>query len=696
MDVLLQNAMRMHQAGNVAEAMRLYRQVLRFNPRDFQALSSLAMGHFQSGEFEEAARLFGEAAAINPASSDVWYNRGCAFMALKRHAEAITNFDQALVVAPNSLEPLVNRAMALFQLGRVEEGVMGCDRALAIKPDNPGLLAVRAGGLMWLERYEEALATYDRILAMRPDDVEALRNRGDAQAKLYRYKDALASYGHALSKTPNDIQLLNNRAVTYFILKRYEEAIPDFKLILALDPAFEYAKGDLTYCKLQCSDWGTLEKDIAALAADVRRGRNVVSPLENIALSPSPSEQLQCARLFVAQRHRTSESPLWRGERYRHERIRVAYLSADFCAHPVGYQIAGVLEEHDRSRFHTVAFSYGPNDGSTIANRLRGACEEFVDVRAVKDAKIAALVREKEIDIAIDLMGFTRDARTDIFALRPAPVQAAYLGFPGTMGAHYIDYVIADRVVIPQDERDAYSEKVVELPHTYFPADRLMSHLARTATRKEAGLPETGFVFCCFNGNHKLMPQIFDIWMRLLRAIENAVLWLPEPNATAAGNLKREAEARGIAAERLLFAPFVARDKYIARLGLADLFLDTLPYGAHSTASDALAAGLPILTSAGTTFAGRVASSLLQAADMPELITSSLADYETLALRLAREPSMLAATKAKLLKNRDMSALFDPRRFARHLEAAFAAMWERQQRGEKPAHIEIAALSGLN
>jgi predicted O-linked N-acetylglucosamine transferase (SPINDLY family) len=403
---------------------------------------------------------------------------------------------------------------------------------------------------------------------------------------------------------------------------------------------------------------------------------------------------LSCARIFVSEKFGHSLRPLWRGEPYQHQKIRLAYLSGDFRDHAVASLISGVFEHHATDRFETHGFSFGSDKQSTARSRIESSFDSFVDVERKTDLEIAEMIREKEIDIAIDLMGFTGASRPGILAHRPAPLQVNYLGFAGTLAAPFIDYIVADRVVIPEAQRQAYSEQVVYLPDTYLPHDSKQRIAAKKPTRAEAGLPETGFIFCSFNNTYKFTPEMFDIWMRLLRGVEASVLWLPEGNPAAMRNLKREAEARGVAAARLCFAPFLkAADEHLARLALADLFLDTLPFNAHTTAADALYAGLPVLTTAGGSFPGRVAASLLNAAGLPELVTESLDAYETLAVKLAREPTALAVIKARLAANRATHALFDTARFTRNLEAAFTRMWERQQGGEPPASFAVDSAS---
>ena len=563
---------------------------------------------------------------------------------------------------------------------------------MKINPQAPDAFYNLGCALQHLQRPEEAVAAFDRAIALKPDYAEALVNRGVALLALKRHQDAVASFDRALGLTPRDAEALSNRATALFEIKRYEEAAAGYASLIAAAPDFPYAKGNLVLARAYACDWRAFAEDRARLGADIAAGKPAISPHGSTLIIDDAQAQLICARRWVADRCPPSPSPLWRGEIYRHEKIRIAYLSADFHAHATAFLIAGVFEHHDRNRFDVSLVSFGPDDKSEMRARLMRGCDRFIDAANKSDAEIAALLRQMEIDIAVDLKGFTEGCRPGIFAAKPAPVQVNYLAHPGTMGADYMDYIIADDVVIPLAHRRHYSENIVYLPDSYQANDAKRRVSARTPARAEAGLPQDGFVFACFNNSYKITPTMFDIWMRLLHAVEGSVLWLLEDNKTAVAHLKREAQARGVSAGRLVFAPRMSPEDHLARQNLADLFLDTLPCTAHTTASDALWVGLPVLTVLGATFAGRVAASLLGAMDLPELIAPSLAEYETLALKLARDPAILAALKEKLAKNRETTALFDTARFTRNLEAAFAAMWERYQRGELPADFAVAQL----
>jgi len=439
-------------------------------------------------------------------------------------------------------------------------------------------------------------------------------------------------------------------------------------------------------------EWDGLEQQIANLGVRIKSGKRASTPFPSLAASASAAEQLQCARTFALHKHPLSSRPVWNGERYRHERIRVGYVSGEFREHATSYLVAELFELHDRSRFEVFGVSTEAPDQSPMARRVARACEHFLDVSAQPDRAVASLLRNHEIDILLDLNGYFGRARTNVFAARAAPVQVNYLGFPGTMGAEYMDYIIADRHVIPEDQRHYFTEHVVYLPDSYQANDSKRKISEETPTRAAAGLPERGIVYCCFNNNHKILPGTFDIWMRLLGRIEGSVLWLLQGNPAVSDNIRREAQRRGVAPERIVFAPRVKLEDHLARHRLADLFLDTLPHNAHTTASDALWAGLPVLTCMGTTFAGRVAGSLLNAVGLTELITQTAEDYEALALKLAADAPLLADIKAKLARNRTVFPLFDTDRFRRHIEAAFVTMWERSQRGEPAAGFAVSPL----
>jgi predicted O-linked N-acetylglucosamine transferase (SPINDLY family) len=535
------------------------------------------------------------------------------------------------------------------------------------------------------------LASYDQALAINPDHAEALYNRGITLRELQRFEDALASYDRALAIRPDHAETLNSRGNILTELWRFEEALASYEKVRAVAPDHRYALGVLAHCALQICDWARTEQLDAAITTDIEQGKSIIMPFTLLGYSGDPSLQLQCARSFIQDRIPAMPEPLYSGTIYRHDKLRLAYLSADFRRHAVGFLTAELFELHDRTRFEVLGISFGPDDGSDIRARLVKSFDQFHDVRSHSDQDVANLLTELQVDIAVDLMGHTRDARLGIFAYRPAPIQISYLGYPGTMGASFIDYVIADPIVLPFEQQGFYPEKIVQLPQ-WLVNDSRRAIAERTPTQREAGLPDEGFVFCCFNNSWKIRAPVFDVWMRLLHAVEGSVFWLMEDKASASGNLRKEAAARGIDPTRLVFAgrlPLL--EDHLARHRLADLFLDTLPFNAMTTTSDALWTGLPLITCCGESFAGRVAASLLNAIGLPELVTTSLDEYEALALRLARDGSLLQSIRARLAQNRLRYPLFDTQRFCRHIETAYLTAWEIWQRGEGPRSFRVDA-----
>jgi protein O-GlcNAc transferase len=583
------------------------------------------------------------------------------------------------------------KSAAEFASRRFEDALAGYDRVLEDRPDDLDALFNRGVVLVALKRYADAVASYDRALAIKPDFVEALNNRGALLADLGRHDEALDSYDRALAIRPDFPGFLNNRAGLFRLMGLHERAAQDYARLLELEPEFDQALGHKLYADIQICNWKHYVADRLRLMEYVRDGKPIL-PFSALVLSDSGAEQLQCARTYAARKYPVTH-PLWAGERYQHDRIRIAYLSADFYLHATSHLMAELFERHDKARFEVSAWSFGPDVQDAMRSRLQQAFEQFHDVRGRNDQEVAALLRTQEIDIAVDLKGYSKGCRPAIFARRVAPIQVNYLGYPGTTGAAYMDYIIGDSEVIPEEHDRFYAEKVVRLPDSYQVNDSGRLIAAQTCSRAEAGLPDSGFVFCCFNNSYKITPDVFAVWMRLLQRVEGSVLWLLEDNAAASRNLRLEAEARGVRADRLVFAPRLLPPDHLARHRLADLFLDTLPCNAHTTASDALWAGLPLLTCRGHAFPGRVAASLLRAIGLPELITDNLTDYEALALRLATTPALLADIKSRLAQNKTTHPLFDIDRYRRHIESAYGTMYERYQRGESAQSFSVQTLN---
>ncbi len=690
---LFLDALALHEGGELERAEALYEQALALAPDRASVMNNLAAVYLERGKVAEARRLCEAMLKKHPDDEGALLNLGSCLVRQGAAAEALPLYDRILKLNPGYPDAYNNRGNALQALNRHEEALAEYDRALAVRPDYADAHFNRGNALLALKRTEESIESYDRALAIRPGRADVYFNRGNALMKLGRQDDALASYDRALAIQPGHVDALSNRGLVLQALGRRTELIENYGVLLAVAPEYPCIPGYYLHAQLDCCVWQGYEESVGRIVDGVRAGKRSDSPFHFLAVSESADDQLRCARICVAEEYPAAAEPVWRGERYRHDRIRVAYVSADLHSHAVPNLIAGLFEAHDRTRFEITAVSLGPEQNDAMRARLKAAVDRFVDVRDRSDHQAAALLRELEVDIAVDLQGFTWGCRPGIFARRAAPVQVNYLGYPGTLGADYMDYIVGDRHVIPPAHDACYSEKVVRLPDSYQVNDAKRRIADYTPTRVELGLPEDAFVFCCFNNNYKIAPHVFNVWMRLLRETERSVLWLLEDNEAAAKNLRREASQRGLAPARLVFAPRVRMEEHLSRLRRADLFLDTRPYNAHVTASDALWAGVPLVTCQGGTFAGRVAASLLNAAGLPELVTTSWEEYRLLALRLAADREMLADLRKRLARNRASCALFDTDRFRRHIESAYATMHARAQRGEPPASFDVASLA---
>jgi protein O-GlcNAc transferase len=706
------------------EAMLAFDKALALNPG--LADAQLGRGNVFSlrGRHEEAIAAYDKALALKPDLAEAQLGRADALFFLKRHAEALTAYDGMLTLKPDLAEAWNGRGNVLSEFKRYDEAFAAFDKALALKPDLADAHTGRGNAFYVLGRWDEALAAYDKALALGPDLAEAWGGRGNVLSELRRYDEAFAAFDKALALKPDLVSAQVGRGYVFYLLGRLDEAMAAYDKALAVRPDmaeawggrgnvsisrkrfdeafFAYDKAfsfnpDLTsvegarlHCKMHICDWHNLDIERQNLISSVRSHKANTTPFAFLGISRASEDQMKCAQLWIS-RNYPAKGRDWRGDRYDHDRIRVAYLSADFSDHPVSYLMAGVFEAHDRTRFETIAISLGPDDSGEARKRLVAAFDRFIDVRNRSNEDVASLLKELEIDIAVDLMGHTAGARTAILENRCAPIQVNYLGYPGTMGAGFMDYLISDSTLIPPAQQKDYLEKIAYLPDSYMPNDdskRIISD--RIFERAEFGLPESGFVFCCFNNSYKLTPDVFDGWARILKAVEASVLWLSVANPLAMTNLKKEISARGVDPDRLVFARQVAASAdHLARLRLADLFLDTLPYNAHTTASDALWAGLPVLTQIGGTFAGRVAASLLNALGLTELVTHSQGAYETAAIDLATDPARLALIKDKLARSRLSAPLFNTRAFTRNIEAIYAAMHARFQAGFPPDHIRV-------
>lgn len=580
---------------------------------------------------------------------------------------------------------------SLAMAGRLDEALAAYDRCLALEPGNVQALYNRATALIQLQRWQDALQGLNVLVGLHPGMADAWNNRSGVLQALGRFDEALESLKPVLQLRPSDARAFYNAGTMLLVLKRFNEAQAVLARAVQLDPHHSDALGNLVSAALRACDWSALDQLLPVLVARVREGSLVAPPLTMLALSDDAALQRRCSELNLKRTLADSApSSAMPAKPYDHARIRIGYLSSDFGDHPVASQIVGLLERHDRTRFETYGFFTGREDGSARYKRIAQACDRFFNISAIGSATAANLIREAEIDILVDLNGQTMGWRPAVLARRPAPVIATYLGYAGTMGADFVDYVIGDSQVTPFELAPVFAEKIVQLPHCFWPSDPDLPE-PEAVTRAELGLPEEAFVFCCFNSNHKIRPVMFDAWMRLLHAVPGSLLWIRDGAPAMNDRFRHYARSRGIDPSRLHFAgrmPSFAR--HLGRQALADLFLDTWPYNAHATASDALWAGLPVLTLCGESFVSRVSASFLTNLGLPELIASTMEDYEAIALSLAQSRDRLAGIRQKLAAARRTAPLFDMDRFVRGIEGAYLQMQARARAGEAPSPLRVA------
>ncbi len=720
------------QLGRLDDAMASCRKALAIKPDFAAAHNNLGIILQEKGRLEDAAKSHQKALELDPEYKEAAYNLGNALKALGRLDDAVVSFERALAIDPGYAEALSNMGIALKDMGRLEDAVAAYENAIAVKPDFT--LALNNLGIAFkdLGRLKDSVESYERALAINPEYAEALGNMGNALVESGRRSDAVASYRKALAITPDYVEALSNLGALYNQMGRKPDAAASLRKALAINPDHagahynlgnaleldgqlaetldcyreaarldadhQFAPASLLHQLQHTCAWRefkNLEADVdAAMQAALDQGRKVaVTPFALVARRGDGALNLAVAKAAsgeAAKQMAGLDAGFSFSERqHGMDKPTIGYLSADFHNHATAHLTRGLFEHHDREAFRILAFSHGPDDGSDYRRDIDANCDGFLDISGDSHPDAAKRIFEAGVDILIDLKGYTEHNRLQIFALRPAPVQATYLGFPGTTGAAFMDYILTDAIVTPAGDTPYYAEAFVTLPHSYQATDNTQKISNAVLRRSDFGLPDDGFVFCSFNAAFKIDPAMFGVWMRLLDSVPGSVLWLLKSNDLAVKNLKAEAEARGIDADRLVFADMTPKDLHLARHRLADLALDTRVYGGHTTTTDALWAGLPVIALEGPHFASRVSSSLLQAVGLPELVSHSLEDYEAVALKLAQGPAELKAVAETLAKNRGTEPLFDTPRFTRNLEAAYKKMWEQYLSGDAPAAITV-------
>jgi len=679
------------QQGRHLEALKYSQDSLKALPNNPLTLSNLGNIYFELKEYKNALDAYDKSIKIDPQNPEAWSNKGNTLQELKQFEEALTHYDKALSLHPNYAEAWSNKGNALQGLKRFEEAITHYDQSLSLKRNYAKGYANKANSLNALKRFEEAITYYDQAISLNPNYAEAWTSKGNTLQELKRLEEAITHHDKALSLKPDYADGWLNKGVVLNGTKRLDEAMACYDKALKLNPTMDWVYGYFIHLKMKMGNWSGLADSLVEISKKIMSGHKLVSPFVVLSLSDDPLLHQKAAQIFASDKFPFNPTlgPIPRRAKHK---IRIAYFSPDFQSHPVSFLTAELFETHDRSQFEVFAFSLQKSPiGDKMNLRLRKGFDQFIDVDSMSDSEVAQLARELEIDIAIDLTGPTQHCRTGIFSYRAAPIQVNWLGYPGTIGTDFIDYIIADKIIIPSSSQQFYNEKIVHLPDTYMVDDSQRIASSVVFTREEFGLPNNAFVFCCFNNDFKFNPQVLDGWSRIFLATQDSVLWVSENNEFFRVNIKTEFERRGVDASRIIFAPRVElMADHLARYSLADLFLDTHPYGAHTTAVDSLKAGIPVLTCMGQSFPSRVAASLLNAINLPELITNSQEEYEALAIELAMNPNKLKDVKLKLANNLLNAPLFNTPLFTKNIEAAYTRMHEQCKAGLNPEHISIA------
>ena len=718
----INSVIELYNNGQIQEALDSVETLIKDYPNEALLYNISGVCNKSIGQFDQAINEFKKALTIKPDYSEVNYNLGLTFQELCQLNAAIECYEKATTLKPDYAEAHNNLGVILKELGQVDASVESYEKALAINPNYIEAYNNLGNALKDLGQWEDALKSYKKVLNFQPENAEAHNNFGIILMELGQFEDSVKSYEKALSLMPDNADTYNNLGIVYFQLDQLQiaikcykkaisltpdyaaayanlgdvhkrlgqmdEALVNYERAISINPNLNYMLGDYLYIKMYLCLWDDLSNNLSELTNKINNGEKVLNPFIALTVIDNPGVQRKTAEIHANDKYPKNHS-LPTIEPYpEHTKIRIGYFSADFRDHPVSHLTAELYEMHDRERFEINAFSFGPDTKDEMNLRIKAGVDHFYDVRTMSHKDVAMLARSVELDIAVDLGGFTQDARTGIFAMSAAPIQISYIGYLGTMGANYYDYLVADKTIIPEENQKYYSEKIAYLP-SYQVNDSTQSNPKTIFTRQDLKLPDVGFVFCCFNNIFKVTPTTFDSWGRILEQVDGSVLLVYSGDESAKTNLTKEIVRRGIDSNRLIFGERLSMPEYLARYQVADLFLDTHPYNAGTTASDALRMGLPVLTYIGNSFASRMAASLLNAVNLPELITNTQEQYESLAVELATNPEKLRIIKDKLVNNLSTAPLYDTPLFTRNLESAYLAMYERHQNRLDPDHIYV-------
>ena len=590
---------------------------------------------------------------------------------------------------PDNVNTLINLGMTLKQLEKFNEAIDCYKRSIQINPKNANSYYNLANLYNNIEKYDEAITFYKKTIEINPNFLGAYNNLGNILKNLNKYESAISFFNQAIQIDPRNAVLYNNLGISYNDIGEIAQAHKCFSEAFKINPNLDYLLGSLIQSKHCIVEWKYFEKDLKDLSDRILKNDRVCSPFQSVLFFDSPNLQSITAQKHVKEKYYNKKNSITFLNKQSKKKIRIGYYSADFYNHAMSYLLVRLFELHDKSKFEIIAFSFGPDKNDELSKRISNTFNKFIKVNLKTDKEIAEISKKLNIDIAVDLMCYTTNSRIGIFSERCAPIQINYLGYPGTSSAEFIDYVIADKTLIPKKNQKYFSEKIVYLPNTYQVRDSTQKISNKTYKRKDFNLPEDNFVFCCFNQNYKITPDVYDIWMRLLKKVDGSVLWLLKNSDIGINNLKKEARKRGVDPNKIIFAERMAMPEHLARHKLADLFIDTFPYTAHTTCSDALWAGLPVITRIGESFASRVGASLLYAIGLEELITKTKTEYENLAIKLATESGILKNIKNKLEKNKIKKPLFNTQLYTSNIETAYKKLYKNYHSNLAIKNIEI-------
>ena len=699
---LINEALQLHEKGKIQDAIRLYLKILENKKNDSQLLYLLGTAYIQIGNTNLGIEQLKKSIFLKPENLFAHSNLGNAFKDLKRYEDAIASYNKAIEIDINYAEIHNNKGNALKSLERYNEAIESYDKAIKIKSDYAFAYNNKGNALKNLERYDEAIESYDKAIKINPNYIEAHHNKGNILKDLKRFDEsissydkaieinpdyyfsfnnrgiifqhlnhfekALASYDKAIEINPNYPETYNNKGNILKELKRYDEALTCYEKAIKLKSDFDYMLGKVLNLNMFLCNWIEFDSLIKEINNTIVKKSKVIEPFTFLGLIDNPVFLKLSSEKYIKNNFKKDLEIQSLAKYTNHKKPRIGYFSADFHNHATLHLMMDVFKNHNKSNFDFYGFSFGPQNNDIWNSQVKNYFLKFEDVSNISDKEVAYLSRKLEIDIAIDLKGLTSNSRSGIFSYRAAPIQINYLGYPGTTGADYMDYIIADEVIIPKESSNNYTEKILYLPDCYQPNIKKREISKKSFKRSDFGLPENSFIYCCFNSNYKITPHIFNIWMNILKAVPNSVLWIYKTNETASKNLIKESKAKGVDPKRIIFASYLPNDEHLKRISFADLFLDTFPCNAHTTASDAVRMCVPIVTLIGKSFASRIASSILNCLDMKELITRDEKEYQNLAIDLARHPKKINEIKDRLIDAISSSPLFDSSKFTKNLE----------------------------